>query len=104
MNFLITDFTLAAKGHFCKAVDEQHIHKPDVQTSRQCATSCRGETEMFAVGANKNANGEFTCYCQKNTENYKCKTRVANSGQDLYAFNGRTLCLLHDFVLICSED
>ena len=61
---------------------------------QECAAACRGESQMFTFGISGGSkcysHGKCQCWCEVETEDYKCKTQTAHNGYDLYAFKKGT--------------
>ena len=57
-----------------------------------CADACRKDFQMFTFGIRGgwkcDGSGKCECWCEFNTQDFKCKTQTGHSGFNLYAFKG----------------
>ena len=84
------DYTLVAHKSHCTGTDKS---KGNMGSIDECASACRGEFQMFTFGipggSRCNSNGKCQCWCEVQTEDFKCKTQQVHSGYNLYAFKGK---------------
>ena len=93
--FFLLGFTLVAKQKEC---DGAETFKGYLANIDECATACRGESQLFAYGTNKHGenrcngntrrNRRCRCNCQIPTNNFQCNSQIVNDGYNLYKFQG----------------
>ena len=87
------DFTVLKNAVECKGSER---FKGELVSAEACATACRGTSQLFIYGTNefgekrcdsKAGIQTCDCWCQDETEDYKCKKETKNKGYRLFAFN-----------------
>ena len=86
------DYALVAHQSHCTGTDTK---KGDMDSIEDCASACRGEFQLFTFGLDTagnsrcGSNGKCQCWCEAETEDFKCKTQEVHTGYNLYAFKGK---------------
>ena len=82
ISYEFLEYALIRKNGQCVG-KRKHMGYKDSQ--KLCATACEEFSEMFNYGAS-----DGTCYCQVDTNNYRCKKETFIKESDLYAFQNRS--------------
>ena len=98
LSAFVSDYILVAEKSECAG---KETFQGEKESLGACATACRGFSQMFIYGTNSHGNSRCSnagckCWCQGETEGWKCKKRIQHTGFDLYAFKqtkGTTFCL-----------
>ena len=81
------DFREVGRGKECSGTEQWAGWMPSLAV---CADRCRGFTDMFVFGTNKNnkcKNDKCKCYCETASKGQECTSGYKNDpGYNLYAF------------------